>query len=211
MRAQMMVWLMAGSLIGSTSVAQPPYYGGDYHASTAAEGAGYGMASVIRSQGEANLMNSEAAVNLTQAQSQAIQNNNAAVQNYYSKKQMNAAYNEAKKANRYHADFAKLAADASPARLQSSQLNPVTGEIYWPVALRTDGYAANRSKLDQVFAGRAKDGVIADMNAIVDAQKATAAMNKALNAQIAAIPPTLYSESRNFLTSLSKEARLPAR
>jgi hypothetical protein len=211
MRLQLMVGGVVASLIGVACLAQPPYYGGDYHASTAAEGAGYGMASVIRAQGANNYMNSEAAINLTQAQSQAIQNNNAAVQNYYAKKQMNAAYNEAQRSGRYHTDLVKLAADASPSRLQSSQLNPVTGQIYWPVALRTNGFAADRSKLDQVFAARAKDGVISDLGAMMDAQKASEAMSKTLNSQIAALPPAIYSESHNFLTSLTKEARLPAR
>ncbi|MBI3465492.1 MAG: hypothetical protein HY000_20920 [Planctomycetes bacterium] len=213
MKVQRVVGIVMACLIGNAGIGQAQYYDDDYgyHSSTAAEGYQRGMASVISSQGQYNLATSEAAVNMTQAQKQAIENNNAAVQNYYSKKQMNAAYNEAQKANRYHPDFAKLAADASPDRLRSSQLNPVTGEIYWPIALRSDGYAAQRSALERVFAERAKDGVIADLNAIIEAKKATDAMNKALGAQISSIPPNLYSESHNFLTSLSKEARLPAR
>jgi hypothetical protein len=205
------VVVVAMSLVGMASAQYPGDYDYGYHSSTAGEGYARGLGAVISSQGQYNLMTSEAAVNMTQAQKQAIENNNAAVQNYYAKKQMNAAYNEAKKGNRYHHDFAKLAADASPDRLLSSQLNPVTGAINWPTALRADNFAPQRSELEKVFAERAQQGVIADINAIVGAQQATAAMNKALNAMIGAIPPAMFSESRNFLTSLSKEARLPAR
>jgi hypothetical protein len=213
MKAQLIVWLAIACLVGNARISHAQYYGDDYgyHSSTAGEGYQRGMAAVISAQGDYNLSTSQAAVNMTQAQKQAIENNNAAVQNYYAKKQMNEAYKAAHRGNRYQHDLVKLAADASPSRLKSDQLNPVTGEIYWPIALRSDGYAAQRAALERVFAERAKDGVIEDLNAMIEAQNAAQAMTKALNTQVRSIPQNVYSESKNFLASLTKEARLPAR
>src|SRR6478736_7465353 len=60
-------------------------------ASTAAEGAANGMSNVIAAQGQRNLSDSQAAINLTQARSSQIDNQVKSVNAYWEKK---GIYNE---------------------------------------------------------------------------------------------------------------------
>src|SRR5690242_11792328 len=59
------------------------------NASTAAEGLGRGIGDVVRSQGEYNLNTSQAAINLTQARSQEIDNRMQATQTYFAMRNLN--------------------------------------------------------------------------------------------------------------------------
>src|SRR5262245_54866255 len=65
-------------------------------ASTAAEGYGYGMGSVISAQGQKNLNDSQAAINMTEARSNQIDNQIKSVNAYWEKKDIYSEYQQRK-------------------------------------------------------------------------------------------------------------------
>jgi hypothetical protein len=185
------------------------YYGGG---STVAGSAMSGAANVIQAQGQANLSNSEAAINLEQARSQNIANNLQYTQTYYEQKAVHDQYMQAQyaKDKRSAEDYKRYAHAAAPKRMTYSQLDPVTGQLAWPEVLTTDDYAASRKELDKLFTERAKaSGAIGYQN-VTQIRKTTDAMETKLKASIADLPTGDYIEASNFLKSLANEARYPA-
>ena len=72
-------------------------WGYSYHASTAEEGIQRGYADVVRSQGMANLLNSQAATQYEEARKSYIENRMQATQTYFEMRRYNT---EARKAER---------------------------------------------------------------------------------------------------------------
>jgi hypothetical protein len=185
------------------------YYGGG---STVAGSAMSGAANVIQAQGQANLSNSQAAINLEQARSANLDNNLKYTQTYYEQKAIHDQYMQAEyaKDKRSADDYKRYAHAAAPARMSYSQLDPVTGQLAWPGALTTDDYAASRQEVDKLFAERAKAGGAIGYQNVSQIRKTTEAMEAKLKASITDIPPGDYIEASNFLKSLANEARYPS-
>ena len=143
-----------------------PYYsavgpGSYHHASTAEEGAARGMADVVRSQGAANLMNSEAAINLTQAQSQHISNHLQYTQTYFQMKSINQQYQASqRKPAPSQQQAIRLSQTRLPDRLSANKIDPLTGELAWPLGLRMDSLKDDRDQLDAIYAERADKGFL---------------------------------------------------
>jgi hypothetical protein len=166
-----------------------------------------GMANVVRSAGYANVMNSLAAQNYEQAYSQDLDNRLKATNTYFEMRRVNtAARAEERGPPPTAAELAHYAEAAAPKRLTSSQLDPVTGELNWPLILSDGRYAKQRETIDQLFGQRQSNngGGVADYRAINDAIEAIRA---ALVKNIKEYSPPLYLESRKFLDSLQYEAR----
>ena len=91
-----MLLLLAGAVIAHAQGTSPYFAavgpGSYHHASTAAEGAARGMADVVRSAGAANLMNSEAAINIEDARSKYIDNRMQATNTYFQMKTVNKCF-----------------------------------------------------------------------------------------------------------------------
>ena len=110
-------------------------YGGNYGGSTAAGSAMNGMASVISAKGDYNLSTSAAAINMTQAQKNEIQNRQQWTNTYFDMR----ATNRAARAGRGgpKADDGTACPHRSrglPAPITPSQIDPMTGKIDWPSA-----------------------------------------------------------------------------
>jgi len=137
-------------------------YGGG-HASTAAEGAARGFADVVRARGEANVNNAIAATQAQEARSAYMDNQVKAVETYYTKKRI---YREehARKRNKTQASLERYLAKvrAEPTRPTSSQLDPVTGYLRWPLELRGGEFASQRSTVSKLFNKRAQYGTFTD-------------------------------------------------
>ena len=134
-------------------------WGGGNFASTAQQGADYGMASMMRAQGYQNLQNSEAAKNYQSAQSQLIDNRKKWTETYFDMRKTNRqARAEEAPARISHEDAIRLAKSVAPPRLSSTQLDPVTGHIQYPLVLQDSIFTPYRSELDSLFAGRASSG-----------------------------------------------------
>jgi hypothetical protein len=190
--------------------AAPATYGEYHHASTAAEGALRGMASVARSAGSYNLQTSQAAINMTEAQRNYIQNRDEATNTYFQMRAANKEYRAQERGPRPTAEaLVRYAQAGKPERLSPSDLDTVAGTISWPPLLQADRYAASRSKLDKLFAKRVDQGVISyeDQREIAEATKA---MLAELKGQVREVPQMDYIAAKRFIESLAYEAKIPA-
>jgi hypothetical protein len=192
---------------GSYDVGGYPTY---YHSSTAAEGQLRGMGDVIRSQGQANLNNSAAAINYSVARSSEIDNANKWTSTYFNMRETNRRAREAERRPRASMeDLVRYAQAGKPQSLSPSELDPVSGKISWPAFLATDHYASHRGALESVFARRATTGAI-DAAEYMEVRKTTDAMMDELKSQIREIPPAQYTFAKRFIQSLAYEASQPA-
>jgi len=182
-----------------------PYYPGYRHASTYGEGVQRGHADVVRSYGMANLLNSEAAKNYEDARKAYLDNRLRATQTYFEMRRYNE---EARRAARpsplSHEEYVRLARQAAPAQLTTTQLDPLTGAIGWPVALRKTEYTPMRERLERLFHDRA--GGLAVYGEI---DKAVEEMQAALMEDLAEFAANDYLAAKNFLTSLAYVGRSP--
>ena len=208
----------------TTPYPAPPYYGfggfGDGGGwgwgmnngvgSTAAGSYLGGLGMAIRAQGQYNLMTSQAAINLQEADRRAMENQINWTNTYFEKRRINQAYRDSQRGPRpSHSDWVRLAQDNAPRRLQSNSLDSVTGQIIWPAALQAEVFAQDRANLEALFAQRAStDGAVGldtynKIRASVDV-----ALEK-LKARIRDIDTRNYLEARSFLTGLAREADFP--
>jgi hypothetical protein len=178
-------------------------YGGyDSGGHTVAGDAMQGMASVISARGDAALSASAAAVNLTQADKQLIQNQQAATNAYFDMRATNRAARATERGPSLSMEqLAKIAHDGLPKPLNSTQLNPVSGELNWPGPLQHDSVKAQREQLDQLMAQQARYGSLS----YADQTKVRTSVNtmfKLLKANISKIPTPDYTSARSFLNSV---------
>ncbi len=184
------------------TVAVGGYFPGSYGASTAAGSALNGMANAVSAMGSYNLSTSAAAVNMTQARRNSIENAQMYTDTYFQMRAANRAYRAAEAGPRPTAEqIARLARDAAPRPLSPGDLNSVSGEINWPPALQQESFTAQRAQLDQLSATMAAHGTLGISDQMA-ARQTIETMFADLKSQIKDIPPQEYVASRNFLRSL---------
>lgn len=184
------------------------YMGG--YASTAQQAADYGMASVIRSAGYANLQNSEAANNWEDAKTKEIDNRQKWTNTYFQMRKDNRAARAEERGPPVTQEQAiRLARKAAPPRLSSTQLDPVTGHISYPLVLTDDVFAPYREHVDKLFAERAASGGSVSYSQFEEIQQAVDGFITALKQRIDRYAAGDYGAASNFLTSLAHEARFP--
>ncbi|HID77296.1 MAG TPA: hypothetical protein EYP56_15035 [Planctomycetaceae bacterium] len=181
----------------------------DFRASTPAEGYARGIGNVIRSQGAYNLLTSQAAINMTEAQREHMKNREQWTNTYFEMRAANKAYRAAARRPRpTMEDAVRWAQAGKPARLSPSELDVVTGKINWPRLLATERYTKYRQVLEALFAHRAVAGTLSyERHAKLEAT--TDAMLEELKSQIREVRAADYTASRRFLESLAYEASLP--
>jgi len=187
------------------------YYGYPvgYHSSTAAEGAMRGMADVVRSQGQANLDNSAAAINYGIARSQEMDNYKKHVDTFFQARQANRAYRAAERGPPPTMEqLVRFAQMGKPKPLSPSQLDMVTGDIHWPGPLQEEAFANDRETIQAAFAGRSAGGAMG-FSDLMTVRKTTDSMLAQLKGNIRDLPPDAYMESKRFLESLAYEAGRP--
>jgi hypothetical protein len=182
-------------------------YGGGWGyqtgASTAAGSAMSGMASVISAAGDYNLATSAAAVNMTQAERNEIQNRQQATNAYFEMRATNRAARAAEAGPKpTHEQLVRIAREGIPKPPSTDQMDPVTGRIAWPGVLQTGDFESQRAEVDQLFAKRATQGGLtyAEQSKV---RESIDAMLIELKGQIRDVPPQDYVASRGFLQSLS--------
>lgn len=177
------------------------YYGGGV-GSTAAGSAATGLANVISSRGSANLNNSAAAINMTQAQRNEIENQQLYTETYFQKRATNKAAREAEDGPPPTADqLARIAQMGVPKPLSPSEFNNVSGQIAWPQVLQTDTFALERQQLEGMIGSYSQMGTLnyADQ---VKVRKLINDMSAKLKAQVRDLPPPDYMACKSFLNSL---------
>jgi hypothetical protein len=169
-----------------------------------------GMGNAIRAQGQYNLLSSQAAINLEQAQKAAMENQLQWTNTYFEMRRINQANREAQKGPpRTPDDWVRMAANAAPQRLESNALDPVTGQLAWPPALQADTFTADRSELEKLFAERATSHGAVGLDTYNKIRNTVDAALAKLRGMIRDIDTRNYIQARNFLNGLAREADFP--
>ena len=177
-------------------------YGYNIGGTTPAGSAMNGMANAISAKGNYNLSTSAAAINMTQAQSNEMQNHQQYENTYFQMQNANQAYQKAHAQPRpTEEQLVRLAREEAPQPVSPSEVNPTSGKVNWPNVLMEPGFAADRTLLEQYSAEKAAHGslCIADEMA---ARTTIESMFAELKTQVRIVPPQDYIDSRNFLRSM---------
>ena len=111
-----------------------------------------GMAAMVRSAGMATLMTAEASSRFEDARSKYIDNQLHATQAYVERKRILRSYQASiRKPPPTSEQLYRLAAARAPESLSTSQLDPVSGEISWPVVLRDKPFRSYRESTQGFF------------------------------------------------------------
>jgi hypothetical protein len=205
---------VAGVVLPTLSLAQ---WGGGFgyhrggYASTAGQAAAYGMSEVLRAQGYQNVQNSEAAKNWEEAKTLNMQNRLRWTETYFEMRKVN----KENRADQFgpqltHEQAILMAKNAAPARLGTTDIDPVTGHINYPPLLTQDVYTPYRTRLDQLFAERAASGGSLRYEQFVEIQSTVDSFIDALKSRVNEYAGGDYGVARTFLDSLASEARRPA-
>ncbi|MBN2577769.1 MAG: hypothetical protein JXB10_02170 [Pirellulales bacterium] len=170
----------------------------------------YGLGDVVRAQGEYNLNTSAAAVNLSQAAKQQIKNWKNYVEAYYYTRRVrqDQLAAESAKIRQYNQEWLRSHAAMKPQRLEPTELDPVTGKLQWPVALRAPAYQQQCDDLQELFYERAKYGALS-YESYQKAAEITQNMIADLKDNIRQYTPNNYLAAKGFLEKLTCEAGLP--
>src|SRR5262245_35026360 len=172
-------------------------------ASTAAEGYGYGMGSVISAQGQKNLNDSQAAINMTEARSNQIDNQIKSVNAYWEKKDIyeQRMAQEFQVVGQRRQQYIESRGSLD---LSSEDFDRTTGAINWPSILQQPDYAQYRNTLDELFKKRSYEG---SLNG-TEYMQATTALNDwraAIMKQKAEYPQPVLQQMLRFQIKLKRE------
>lgn len=194
--------------------------GGGYpfRASTPGESFARGRAAVIRSQGEANRLNSQAAVNFQEARARAGDSARAGLENYFAIRREARAYRQAERGARpTPEELQRRAQAAKPDPLSPSEFDALTGEINWPILLRDDKFDTSRQRIEQLLGRRAiktsplRKATGLETGEYLEALRLTDEMKDQLRDRIRSLPPQDYMAAKRFLRSVEYEIRNPMR
>ncbi len=212
--------LLGVMLVGSSGSASAQWGGwgwgmgggmGGGYASTAGQAAAYGLSDVIRSEGYANLQNSEAAKNWEDAKTKEIDNRQKWTNTYFDMRRTNKEARQAENGPSVTHDQAiRFAKAAAPPRLTSAQLDPVTGHIEYPLLLTDKDYDPYRTDLDKLFSDRASSGGSLQYEEFEKIRGTVSKFIDALKTNVSRYPAGDYGRARTFLDSLANEPRYPA-
>jgi hypothetical protein len=184
-------------------------YGGYGYASTPGQGYMQGMSQIISAEGGATLNRSEAAINMQTARSSYIDNNEKWLNQIHQQRRYEQQ-NQAEKVAQAREKNEKYLANqksGQPARLTPSQLDPATGNITWPEALRGPSYAGDRKKIEELIQLRTFTSTTDDIGSQINT--AARQMQADLKDGIRDLPANQYIDARKFLDSLAFEGRSP--
>jgi hypothetical protein len=213
------VTLFAGSVSAQTVVVSSPgesYGYGGYghsgyrHASTYEEGVLRGYADLHRAHGESAYWHSLAAINRQQAKASYIRNRELATETYFRMQQINRAAREAKRPARLAPEqYAMIAHQQAPDRLDGQQYDRTLGRLNWPAVLTSDLFSAEREALNAAFAGRTHTDFGAGSAFHDHARSLSSVMQAKLHSQMGAMDQMAYLAAKKFLQSLAYEAQQP--
>jgi hypothetical protein len=161
-------FVLLSALIASTIYGQVIYN----NASTAAEGYQRGLSGVISAQGQKNVSDSQAAINMTDARSNQIDNQIKSVNAFWEKNSIYDQHLQQKFAQIEQERSVELAKHGLKS-LTPQQFDRTTGKINWPRVLDQKQYDPYRKKLDELFHKRAYEGFLSNK----EYMEATTAMN----------------------------------
>src|SRR3954452_3777378 len=128
-------------------------------ASTAAEGYANGMSNVISAQGQKNVSDSQAAINLTQARNAQIDNQVKSVNAYWEKKGIYSQHQQ-QQMEQIQQQRATYLAKYGLKSLTPEEFDRATGVCNWPRVLTQSQYDPYRLELDKLLKQRAYAGFL---------------------------------------------------
>ena len=171
--------------------------------STAEEGAQRGLGSVISSQGQRNLDNSQAAINMTDARSNQIDNQVKSVNAYWEKKGIYQEHVE--EVNKeIEAKRERYVARRGSLDLSTDEFDRTTGQINWPKILQQTVYDPYRTKLDTAFHDRSYNGALTG-DQYMDATTAYNDWRGAIIQQKDEYPSSILQQMLRFLIKVKRE------
>lgn len=177
---------------------------------TAQSAAQLGMARVIAANGNANLMNSAAARNLTAARSADIANRVQWTNAYIQMRQAHKAYVASNITRLSTEELNKIAQEQAPKRLDVTQIDSTTGVIHWPIILQDKRYIVARDDLERLFKIRAMASGPIDPESYQDIFHTCEKLQEQLKANINEYRMSDYEQAHHFIESLSFEGSFPA-
>lgn len=211
--------ISAAALVASATMAQAQGliygatvgYGGGEAAGTPAGAALHGVADMVRAQGAYNDLTASGMVKVEQARSQYLANQRQWTDLYLMRQRAVAGQHEqarqdARARNERYRDE-QVFHVALPARLSSRELNPSTGRVEWPQALRRDTFALERRGIEELLASRNDSEGVSERSEVLADR--IGAMRADLRGHIRQLMTPEYLEARKFLDRLSLEATYP--
>jgi hypothetical protein len=182
-----------------------------YHASTVAEGEGNAMSSVTRSRGQYQLDRSQARINNAQADAQVMQNRKQLAADYFETRSINKKarfgdYDERKKINTQNNLF-RYGQEGRPTRLTSSELDPVTGQITWPISLEAPSFFQYTQPIDEAFVKRAETRARFSYKIYQSVKKDCSGLEDQLQSQVRSMDPQDWTQAKGFVKRLKREVR----
>lgn len=155
------------------------------------------VASVVAAQGEFNRQTAAALIDIERARALRRENAVEAVRAYHELRQMGDAARErdrvvARERTARHREFvaARGPVAAAPA------MNPETGGLDWPPALRGPAFEAGRARIDALLAARRSPDADERLEAATDEMLAR------LKSEIGRTPPSDYAAAKRYLAAL---------
>ena len=172
-------------------------------ASTAGEGYANGAANVIQAQGQRNLSNSQAAINLTDARSAQIDNQVKSVNAFWEKKDIyDARVQQELAATDKKRDF--YLANHGLKTLTPEEFDRTTGTVFWPKVLDQKQYDEYRLTLDKLFKQRAYAGALTG-DEYMQATAANKDWRDMLAKQKDVYPAPILSQMLRFILMVNRE------
>jgi hypothetical protein len=173
------------------------------NASTAGESYARGLSGIIQAQGDANLSNSQAAINLTDARSAQIDNQVKSVNAFWEKKDIYYQHQQEKLAE-ISSHRERYMARHGLGTLSSEEFDRTTGQINWPRALQIEEFDQYRTTLDQLFQKRAYEGALTG-DEYLQATTASKEWRAALNKQRDKYPRSILEQLNKFILKVNRE------
>jgi hypothetical protein len=172
-------------------------------ASTAAEGYANGISNVISAQGQKNVSDSQAAINLTQARSAQIDNQVKSVNAFWEKNEIYSQHQQAEFAQIQQQRQFYLSRHGLTS-LTPEEFDRATGAVNWPKVLDQKQYDQYRVVLDKLMKQRAYAGALTG-DEYMEATAANKDWRAMLAKQRGVYPEQILSQMIRFILKVKRE------
>lgn len=172
-------------------------------AATAGESYARGISGIISAQGQTNLSNSQAAINLTDARSNQIDNQVKSVNAYWEKKDIYAE-RQAQLFSEIEQKRERYVARRGSLDLSTEEFDRTTGQINWPKVLEQTAFDQYRTKMDATFKERSYNGALTG-DQYMQATTNYNAWRAAILAQRNEFPAPIVQQMLRFLLKVNRE------
>lgn len=172
-------------------------------ASTAGESYARGVSGIISAQGQKNLSDSQAAINLTDARSNQIDNQVKSVNAYWEKKGIYQQHVEAEN-QQIEAKRERYVARRGSLDLSTDEFDRTTGQVNWPKILQQSAYDPYRTQLDTMFHDRSYNGALTG-DQYVEATTTYNDWRDAILGQKSEYPSPVLQQMLRFLIKVKRE------